>query len=100
MFNIIDKASSVKLYSNSFKYGKTVVLLLNQWVSEATGFPSKSGLASAFPGRKFYFAACAVLDPDGRTDKTKGFSNLVLQEALVRKVELDRFVGKQNKSRR
>src|SRR5437868_5879056 len=41
-----------------------------------------------------------ILDPDWRAYKAEGAANLVLQETLVRKVQLHGPIGKQNECRR
>ena len=42
----------------------------------------------------------SIFDPDRRAQKSEGFSDLVLQKPLIRKMQLYCAVGKQHKRRR
>src|SRR5438270_8190417 len=45
---------------------------------------------------QFHFCPGPVLDPYRSTDKAKLLPNLVLQETLVRKMQLHVFIGEEN----
>ena len=65
------------------------------------GYIAKNlGSAALFLFRgQFHLLAGPVLDPDGCSGKTKPLANLVLQKALIGKMQLDVFVSKQNERR-